>query len=106
MSNLLDVHPPFQIDGNFGVVSGVTEMLLQSHNEEIHLLPALPSAWPSGSIKGIVAKKGFEIDMTWEAGKLLSLAISSKLGNTLKFRYNDEVKKIETKKRQNLKFNY
>ena len=106
LPNLLDVHPPFQIDGNFGVVSGITEMLMQSHNDEVHLLPALPSAWASGSIKGIVAKKGFEIDMNWELGKLKTLVVTSKLGNVLKLRYNDEVKEIETKKGDVLKFDY
>jgi len=106
LPNLLDVHPPFQIDGNFGVVSGITEMLMQSHNGEVHLLPALPNAWASGSIKGIVAKKGFEIDMTWELGKLKTLVVTSKLGNTLNLRYNDEVKQIETKKGEVLKFDY
>ena len=106
LPNLLDVHPPFQIDGNFGVVSGITEMLMQSHNGEVHVLPALPEAWASGSIKGIVAKKGFEIDMTWELGKLKTLVITSKLGNTLNLRYNDDVKQIATKKGEVLTFNY
>ncbi|QXP71877.1 glycoside hydrolase family 95 protein [Polaribacter sp. R2A056_3_33] len=106
LPNLLDVHPPFQIDGNFGVVSGITEMLMQSHNGEVHVLPALPEAWASGSIKGIVAKKGFEIDMTWELGKLKTLVVTSKLGNTLKLRYNDDVKEIATKKGEVLTFNY
>ncbi|MEO9572121.1 MAG: glycoside hydrolase family 95 protein, partial [Polaribacter sp.] len=106
LPNLLDVHPPFQIDGNFGVVSGITEMLLQSHNDEIHILPALPSEWQSGSIKGIVAKKGFEIDITWELGKLKTLVVTSKLGNTLKLRYNEDVKEIETKKGEVLTFDY
>ncbi|MDO5968699.1 glycoside hydrolase family 95 protein [Flavivirga aquimarina] len=106
LPNLLDVHPPFQIDGNFGVVSGITEMLLQSHNDEVHILPALPSTWVSGSIKGLVAKKGFEIDMKWEESKLKTLVVISKLGNTLNLRYNNEVKKIETKKGEVLEFNY
>jgi alpha-L-fucosidase 2 len=106
LPNLLDVHPPFQIDGNFGVVSGITEMLMQSHNGEVHLLPALPAAWASGNIKGIVAKKGFEIGMKWKAGKLKYLVVKSKLGNTLKLRYNDEVKEIETTKGEVLEFNY
>ncbi|SDR65470.1 alpha-L-fucosidase 2 [Polaribacter sp. KT25b] len=106
LPNLLDVHPPFQIDGNFGVVSGITEMLMQSHNDEVHILPALPTAWASGSIKGIVAKKGFEIDITWDLGKLKTLVIKSNLGNTLKLRYQDDVKEIETTKGEVLEFNY
>ncbi|MFB9056119.1 glycoside hydrolase N-terminal domain-containing protein [Mariniflexile ostreae] len=105
LPNLLDVHPPFQIDGNFGVVSGITEMLMQSHNGEVHLLPALPEAWASGNIKGIVAKKGFEIDMAWASGKLMTVSISSKLGNTLKLRYHDTVKTMQTKKDEVLIFN-
>ncbi len=105
LPNLLDVHPPFQIDGNFGVVSGITEMLMQSHNGEVHILPALPSAWSSGDIKGIVAKKGFELDINWEAGKLKNLVITSKLGNTLKLRYGNKVKEIATKKGAVLTFN-
>lgn len=106
LPNLLDVHPPFQIDGNFGVVSGITEMLLQSHNNEVHILPALPIAWGSGSIKGIVAKKGFEIDIIWELGKLKKLVIKSKLGNNLILRYQDEVKEIKTIKGEILELEY
>ncbi|MEP1489830.1 MAG: glycoside hydrolase family 95 protein [Algibacter sp.] len=106
LPNLLDVHPPFQIDGNFGVVSGITEMLLQSHNDEVHVLPALPAAWGSGSIKGIVAKKGFEVDITWELGKLKKLVIKSKLGNNLRLRYQDEVKERSTTKGEVLELEY
>lgn len=105
LPNLLDVHPPFQIDGNFGVVSGITEMLMQSHDGEINLLPALPQEWANGSIKGLVARKGFEVDMKWNEGKLQSLIILSKLGNTLQLRNGDLVKSIETKKGEVLKFN-
>ncbi|MEO9475979.1 MAG: glycoside hydrolase family 95 protein [Cyclobacteriaceae bacterium] len=105
LPNLLDLHPPFQIDGNFGVVSGITEMLMQSQDGEILVLPALPQAWPSGSIKGIVARGGFEVDITWTEGKLEQLKIKSLLGNPAKLRYGSLYQEYEIPQGESLIFN-
>lgn len=103
--NLWDAHPPFQIDGNFGAAAGIAEMLLQSHDGVIRLLPALPAAWSEGSITGLVARGGFVVNISWKNGKLTEAIILSKLGGQAKLKYGEKILDFKTKKGKIYKYN-
>lgn len=102
--NLFDAHPPFQIDGNFGGASGIMEMLLQSHLGTIDILPALPDSLPEGTVKGVRARGGFELDFSWKSGKLMRLKVLSLAGSPLAIRYGDNEYISDTRRGQTLIF--
>ncbi|HEU5396156.1 MAG TPA: hypothetical protein VFV81_03250, partial [Verrucomicrobiae bacterium] len=109
--DMFDAHPPFQIDGNFGGASAIVEMLLQSKVDEadplkpvyeIEFLPALPSAWPDGHVKGLRARGGFVVSENWEEGRLVSATLTSREGNACRLRYGQRIETIRTRKGQEL----
>ena len=104
--NLFDAHPPFQIDGNFGGAAAVAEMLVQSNENEIRLLPAIPDAWSNGSVKGICARGGFEISMQWENKALKKVSVFSKNGGETTLIYGDKTKKIILKRGEKIESNW
>lgn len=102
LSSLLNTIPPFQIDGNFGGSAGIAEMLLQSHNQVLHLLPALPDNWPDGKIEGLRARGNYTVDMEWKSGELTRLVIQAGKEGTLRIRYKDQEVQRTLKKGKNI----
>jgi len=96
--NLFGLHPPFQIDANFGTTAGIAEMLIQSHTGVIYLLPALPESWPSGEVKGLKARGGYEVDIEWENNELIKAVIYSKTGGRCRIAYKGKELNIDVGK--------
>lgn len=98
--NLFDSHPPFQIDGNFGGTAGITEMLLRSRKNEIHLLPALPGAWPKGSVTGLRARGTVRVDLSWSGGTLDQAILEARVPGRHRLRLDGQVMEIDLEARK------
>jgi alpha-L-fucosidase 2 len=98
LPNLWDTHPPFQIDGNFGGTAGIAEMLLQSHTDVIELLPALPAAWPTGSVEGLRARGGFTVSIAWANGRVTRYRLTSTEPREVAVRVNGETLQVRSEK--------
>ncbi|MGF1925521.1 MAG: glycoside hydrolase family 95-like protein, partial [Bacteroidia bacterium] len=103
--NLFDAHPPFQIDGNFGAAAGIGELLVQSHEAFIEILPALPTAIPFGEVNGICTRGGFDLNIKWDKGLLKALEVTSKVGGECKLRYKNRNVIIDTKAGETYRLN-
>jgi alpha-L-fucosidase 2 len=103
--NLFGLHPPMQMDGNFGITAGVCEMLLQSHEGELRLLPALPKAWPAGSVRGLRARGGFEVDIAWQDGSLTSATLRSISGTSCQVSYDRRAAEYKLKPGETVRLN-
>lgn len=106
LPNLLDNHPPFQIDGNFGGTAGIAEMLLQSWEHEIHLLPALPKAWPDGAVRGLCARGGITVDMEWRQGYLVTAHLSASVEICVKIRYVENIMEVKLPAHKSITLNH
>jgi alpha-L-fucosidase 2 len=101
-NNLFDTHPPFQIDGNFGAAAAIAEMVMQSQNNEINLLPALPKAWSEGAMHGLRARGACTVNLDWSAGELTKATIQSSKGGIYHIRYKELTKTVTLKPNQTI----